>query len=185
MANDQQFKTMSAPEMLQLRYPDYIYPRCIGEVFRYTHLAKSHQGHQSAPTVPEEDVFILQGCFRCLSLSALGNYPSFADWLLEEGEMTPAYEFHAKVLALKEAESDSNHRWLLKMPYHTFFLPEVMHQYPKVSFIWIHRDIEEVVPSYIELLHGIRKIWGDTLTEEEKKTVAWRCLHDYKQMIRR
>ncbi len=174
---------MTGPEMYKLRYRNYnMVPELNTLASRYGHLPKKHL---MAPNLPEEDFYILENCFRSLSIAACARIRSFQDWLLEEGTMTPAYEFHAKVLAMKEAESDSNHRWLLKMPYNTFYFPEVMQQYPKASFIWIHRDMEEVVPSFIDLQFCLSTIWGEKLTEQEEKTEAWKYIHDYIPMVER
>ncbi len=87
-----------------------------------------------------------------------------------EVNMAPAYEFHAKAVAMKEAENESNKRWLFKCPYHTPFLPEILSQYPKASFIWIHCDPLKSISSTCDLRNCLERIWGEGWnTEQEKK----------------
>ncbi len=100
--------------------------------------------------------------------------------------MSPAYEYEAKVLAMKERENELNGRWLLKDPNHVLFLPDIVQLYPKASFIWIHRDPLEVVPSHLYLQKTLSGVFGEGLkTEQDMKESGRKALNMYSQMINR
>ncbi len=139
---------------------------------------------------PEEDCFFLFSCFRTFAFRFKLNVDfSFLEWLLEDGNMTPTIDFHSKYLAMMEAanEADSSRPWLLKHPYHTLGLHEILSYYPKASFIWIHRDPRYILPSNLLLDDQLYTLEGIRWSSEQAR-VDWvrsKSLPAYKQMIDR
>ncbi len=186
LAVDPQFRTLHLMEMLNLS-PSNGFPLLTlkGWLIRGPKILTLHD---LTPHRPEEDFLLLGSTFRSLHNGTMFcDSNTFDEWLLEDGNMAPAYEFHAKALAMKEAENNSNKRWLLKCPYHTLCLPEVLSQYPKASFIWIHRSPLKVLSSICDLTDTLKGMWGEGWeTKQDKKDgVLNYSLPLYMEMINR
>ena len=66
-------------------------------------------------------------------------------------DMTPAYEYLAKLLKLLEWQRPAR-RWVLKTPAHLPFLDVLLSVLPEARIIHTHRDPAETLPSYCSMI---------------------------------
>ncbi len=103
-----------------------------------------------SPTGPSECLQILALEFRSAVFGSLGDNRRYWDWF-ETCDMTPAYEYHRRVLKLLQWHFPTR-PWRLKSPAHMFHIDVLERVYPDARFVMTHRDIAEVIPSVVSLL---------------------------------
>ena len=96
------------------------------------------EAHQVIQDNPEEDFLLLESamCFMMLII-AQGCYPlgtAMLDWDFEE-----PYRWHREQLKLLWRQR-AEKRWLLKCPWHLWYLDDFMKVYPDALIIQTHRD---------------------------------------------
>jgi hypothetical protein len=102
----------------------------------------------SEPDGPTECLQILALDFRSAML-VLSAGPGYRAWLAG-CDMTPAYEYHQRVLKLLQWRFPSR-PWRLKSPAHMRGIGDLVRVYPDARFVMTHRDIAQVIPSVVSL----------------------------------
>lgn len=118
--------------------------------------------HRLGARRPHECVSIQALSFRSMQFFAIHNVRSYHAWL-EDCDWMPAYRLHARYLQMLQAgeHRDVPFRWLLKAPGHMLGLTALLQQYPDASFIQLHREPREVVPSMASLYASLRQTSSD------------------------
>lgn len=106
--------------------------------------------YRSSAIYPNECVYFMAHDFKTLMLESRGKLPNYRDWLLQETDMSSAYQYHKKFLQLLQADAPG--RWNLKMPSHALWLETLTNVYPDAKLIWTHRDPLSATGSFCSLI---------------------------------
>jgi len=104
-------------------------PRCLAMLeYRQRLLEMIQDGRVAIPhwedaDGPTEDMFIQNQDFKGLSWDAFLPTSRYAEWLINEADMTSAYEYQN-----------------LKMPSHSVHIETLLKVFPDARLIWAHRD---------------------------------------------
>ena len=114
---------------------------------------------------PEEDVLLLDLHFMSTSMEAIARVPTYSTWL-ENTDQTPAYFFEKKLLKLLQWQKSGKY-WVLKSPHHLEFIDDYKKVFPDAKMIWTHREIDKVVPSFINMIYHSRFVFSDDTSANE------------------
>jgi hypothetical protein len=106
--------------------------------------------YRSSAIYPNECVYFMAHDFKTLMLESRGKLPNYRDWLLNDADMTSAYQYHKKFLQL--LQSDAPGVWNLKMPSHALWLETLVKVYPDARLVWAHRDPLTATSSFCSLI---------------------------------
>jgi sulfotransferase family protein len=87
---------------------------------------------------PTEDMFIHNQDFKALSWDSYQPTARYADWLINEADMTSTYEYQKRVLQILQSKAAGT--WNLKMPSHVVHIETLLKVFPDVRMVWAHRD---------------------------------------------
>ena len=62
-----------------------------------------------------------------------------------------------------------NKRYLLKAPNHLLHIEAILDVFPDANFIFTHRKLSQIVPSFFSLILAVNEQFGGTPTEKWKK----------------
>jgi hypothetical protein len=119
-------------------------PRCVALVeYRQRLLKMIQDGRVAIPhwedaDGPTEDMFIQNQDFKGLSWDAFLPTSRYAQWLINEAEMTSAYEYQKRYLQVLQSKAPGT--WNLKMPSHSVHIETLLKVFPDARLIWAHRD---------------------------------------------
>lgn len=119
-------------------------PRCLTmldkqtqmiEMIKQTNLPIPHWEDADGPT---ECMFIHNQDFKGLSWDAFMPTSRYAEWLINDADMTTTYEYQKRYLQVLQSKAPG--RWSLKMPSHSVHIDALLTVFPDARFIWAHRD---------------------------------------------
>jgi hypothetical protein len=119
-------------------------PRCVALLEQRQRLLKMIQDgriaipHWEDADGPTEDMFIQNQDFKGLSWDAFLPTSRYAEWLINEAEMTSAYEYQKRYLQVLQSKAPGT--WNLKMPSHSVHIETLLKVFPDARLIWAHRD---------------------------------------------
>jgi Sulfotransferase family len=119
-------------------------PRCLAlleqqkAIVDYAMQAKMPLPHWEDADGPTEDMFLHAQDFKGLSWDAFLSTSRYADWLIDEADMTSAYEYQKLVLQVLQSRAPGV--WNLKMPSHSVHIDTLVKVFPDVRMVWAHRD---------------------------------------------
>lgn len=87
---------------------------------------------------PTECMFIHNQDFKGLSWDAFMPTARYAQWLVNDADMTSTYEYQKRYLQVLQSQAPG--RWSLKMPSHSVHIDALLKVFPDAQFIWAHRD---------------------------------------------
>jgi hypothetical protein len=87
---------------------------------------------------PTEDMFIHNQDFKGLSWDAFLPSSRYAQWLLNEADMSSTYEYQKRFLQVLQSTAPGT--WSLKMPSHSVHIEALLNVFPDARLIWAHRD---------------------------------------------
>ncbi len=111
--------------------------------------------HRMGARLPQECVRITTGEFASLIFGTTYDVPSYSNWLLEEADLAPAYDYHRRFLQLLQWRYPAE-RWVLKSPGHLWSLDEMLAAYPDARLIQTHRDPLKTTSSLASLITTLR-----------------------------
>lgn len=106
--------------------------------------------YRSSAIYPNECVYFMAHDFKTLMLESRGKLPNYRDWLLNDADMSTAYQYHKTFLQLLQADAPGV--WNLKMPSHSLWLDALLAVYPDARLIWTHRDPLTATGSFCSLI---------------------------------
>jgi hypothetical protein len=124
------------------------------------------------PRGPTECVFVLAYDFRSQLFEAWGRNPSYSEWLFS-CDMTPAYDFHKRVLQMLQWKCGPK-SWFVRSPPHMHGVFELGKTYPDAKFIQTHRNVDDMIPSEAALFSSLLT----QLTDEPDEPYIGRHLAD-------
>lgn len=104
---------------------------------------------------PAEHGVIMGLTFLNLQMPTLYRVPSWESWMMEQ-DLTPGYEYLAKVLKLLQWAKPAK-RWSLKLPPDLFALDAIDRVFPGTRFVWSHRHPLESISSVCSLSASLRE----------------------------
>lgn len=114
--------------------------------------------------LPDECHRLLANTFHSMVLEMRYRVPSYGDWLHRQ-DLTEPYRWHRRQLqALMWAHRRADGSVptpVLKCPFHTWFLPDLVRAYPEARFIHLHRDPVKVISSTASLCRTLRGARSD------------------------
>ncbi|MFE3055136.1 sulfotransferase family protein [Nocardia sp. NPDC059239] len=129
--------------------------------------------HQLGAQLAQECIRITAGAFASAIYPTQYSVPTYLDWLLHDavdgGHLAAAYTWHRRYLELLQSEHPGK-RWLLKSPFHTWTLPQLMHEYPDALLVQTHRDPARVMASVTSLIATLRKLGTDRIDPQSIAT---------------
>jgi hypothetical protein len=138
------------PPTAELLYTD---PRALAALEAERALQAAHPGvnriYRMSAIFPFECVSIFAHDFRTVMQESWGKLPGFRDFLFA-ADMSPAYEYHKKLLQLHQADAPGI--WNLKMPSHALYLETVLKIYPDARLVWTHRDPFTATASFCSII---------------------------------
>ncbi|ONI87752.1 hypothetical protein ALI22I_21455 [Saccharothrix sp. ALI-22-I] len=115
---------------------------------------------------PDECHRLLINTFHSMVLEMRYRVPSYGEWLHQQ-DMTMPYRWHRaqlEVLMSKRSADDGVPLTpVLKCPFHTWFLPELVRAYPNARFVHLHRDPAAAISSTASLCRAVRGARSDDL----------------------
>ena len=129
--------------------------------------------HPILATDPEECLLITPFSLKSLLYSYMARIPSYESYL-KKADHSSVFLWHSRFLQVLES-FDRPHRWLLKDPGHIGRLSEILASYPDASFIQIHRDPVETIPSICSLTEKTRSPFTKEIDKNEigQKTLSY------------
>ena len=118
--------------------------------------------HRMGARLPQECVRITTGEFASMIFGVTYEVPSYANWMLEEADLAPAYEYHRRFLQLLQWKCPAE-RWVLKSPGHLWSLEEMLAAYPDARLIQTHRDPLKTASSLSSLISTLRAMGSDAV----------------------
>ena len=119
---------------------------------------------------PEEDVLLLDVHFMSSSSEAIMHVPTYANWL-DCQDHSEVYAYEKKLLLLLQWQRGGEF-WVLKSPHHLQYLDIFTKVFPNTQIVWMHRSIEESIPSFLSMLYYSRSMFVDKVDQEALK-IHW------------
>jgi hypothetical protein len=119
-------------------------PRCLALLADQKHIvdyaikAKMPLPHWEDADGPTEDMFLHAQDFKGLSWDSFLSTSRYAEWLIDEADMTSAYEYQKLVLQILQSKAPGV--WSLKMPSHSVHIDTLLKVFPDARMVWAHRD---------------------------------------------
>lgn len=104
---------------------------------------------------PTEDMFIHNQDFQALSWDAYLATSRYADWLINEADMTSTYEYQKRYLQVLQSKAPGT--WSLKMPSHSVHIESLLKVFPDARLVWAHRDPYKATASLVGNLWALPK----------------------------
>jgi hypothetical protein len=106
--------------------------------------------YRNSAVYPNECMFFMIHDFKGLAWEGRGKLPRYRDWLFNEADMGPTYQYHKRFLQLLQADAPGV--WNLKMPSHALWLDTLLEVYPDARLVWTHRDPYTATGSFCSLM---------------------------------
>ncbi|WP_431683281.1 sulfotransferase family protein [Kitasatospora sp. KL5] len=119
---------------------------------------------------PDECHRLLANTFHSMVLEMRYRVPSYGEWLHRQSLAEP-YRWHRSqlqtLMSLHRQDDGTLPVPVLKCPFHTWFLPDLVQAHPDARFIHLHRDPVEVVGSTASLCRTLRGARSDEVDTKE------------------
>jgi hypothetical protein len=117
----------------------------------FTEAGKSHRSH---PSELEEELLILfQGMLLQIHVP-LPVADDFRQWFEHRDNKEAAYRYMRVFLQMMNACWTPRSHWVLKAPVHSYYMDEIVRQFPDARLVFTHRDPLNVVPSWATLIES-------------------------------
>jgi sulfotransferase family protein len=116
--------------------------------------------HPMGARLAQECVRITGSEFRSMIFPTQYHVPTYANWLLFEADMRPAYRWHRVFLQHLQSHHPTD-RWVLKSPGHIWSLDALLAEYPDALLIQTHRDPVRIIASLGSLVAKLRSLASD------------------------
>ena len=115
-----------------------------------------------SPTAPTECGQFMGYDFKSQNFQASARIPSYVQWLNNQADLVPTYQYVKRVLKLLQWRCPPN-CWRLKNPGHMLFIDALDKVYPDARYWMTHRNIAQVIPSVVDLYQELSRPYSDEL----------------------
>lgn len=126
--------------------------------------------HQLGARLAQECVRITGSAFTSAIFPTQYRVPTYLDWVLHDavtsGASAAAYVWHRRFLEVLQSEHPGE-AWLLKTPFHTWTLPQLLAEYPNAQVVQTHRDPARIMASVTSLIAMLRSLASDEIDPVE------------------
>ena len=163
-------------------------PRCLAMLEKQKHVVayatktKMALPHWEDADGPTEDMFLHAQDFKGLVWDSYLTTPRYAEWLIEEADMTSAYEYQKRVLQILQSTAPG--AWNLKLPSHAVHIDTLLKVFPDVRIIWAHRDPYKATGSLCNLWKLPKEIVTGQ-TDIDYPAVGRNAMHQMKAHVER
>lgn len=139
--------------------------------------------HETAAREADEDSYLLLNAFDYDMLHNIFTADSFLRWVRSRSGI-PAHAYEKKLLQYLQWQDGGRRgrRWVLKNPGAVGHLRAMSETFPKAAFIYSHRSLTEVLPSYCRLMESIYRPLYKKVDPQE---VGRQCLLFWGESMRR
>lgn len=118
-------------------------------------IRRTLQSHPVSLTWIEEELMILH--HAGINIPAMMLLPEFRERMLQATNVQSVYRYLRVFLQFLSSSNPlpEGHRWSLKAPVHSIYLPTVFNEFPDAQVVVMHRDMEEVIGSSCRLFESI------------------------------
>ena len=116
--------------------------------------------HDFRADLPEEDWPLLHPGFLLGLFMYHARTPTYRDWCARQ-DHGPAYGHYRRLLQVLNTGRASAARLLVKFPMHLSHVDSILANFPDARLIWLHRDLEQVMPSACSLARHMRCCHSD------------------------
>ncbi|MCU0789327.1 MAG: sulfotransferase [Verrucomicrobia bacterium] len=117
--------------------------------------------HEVGALRPQECLPITSQAFRSIQFHTTNHLPTYQAWL-NAADLTPAYEYHRRMLQQFQAFGPRG-TWVLKAPAHLFGIAEIFRVYPDARIVQTHRDPVRVIGSIASHCVSLRQAFSEQL----------------------
>lgn len=115
--------------------------------------------HPMSIAGPEECITLMGLTFVSQRYQLMADIPEYGEWLDEDADVDAAYlEYRAILRRLV----GSRGRVVVKAPAHLRYLSSCVAAFPEARFVWLHRPLSEILPSFCALVEATQKLGGGT-----------------------
>jgi len=111
--------------------------------------------HAIGAELPEECNVIMSSSFMSLSFWAAAGLSHYVDWIMNEADVSFAYDVHREMLQHLQA-FNPRARWTLKSPPHLLWMDRLLEAYPDARIVMTHRDPAVTLASNASLIANRR-----------------------------
>lgn len=121
--------------------------RWVADYYRYAPEEKA--AHAMDAEAPDECLRLLQHNFTTLVFATRYAVETYPRWLLDT-DLRPAYRYYRQLLQIL-LHARGGAPLVLKDPFHTWHLDALLAVFPDACVVQLHRDLRQVVPSWLRL----------------------------------
>lgn len=124
--------------------------------------------HETAAREADEDSYLLLLSCAYDMLHNIFPADSYLAWIRARSDV-PAHRYERSLLQYLQWQDGGRRgrRWILKNPGAVGHLEALHETFPKATYIYSHRDMREVLPSFCRLMEAIYAPLYDTISREE------------------
>ena len=117
--------------------------------------------HETRVNEPEECLHLFHNSLTFPSLHMIFDIPEYEQWLQTQ-DMTFQYAYYHRQLQILQSKL-SNKRWVLKSPWHLYYMDALLLEFPDACIVQTHRDPKKIMPSVCSLAAMVQGMNRDEL----------------------
>lgn len=126
------------------------------------------QSHLMQLEFVEEDIYLQLPTFRTVGHCFVLPTPDYYDWVSAQS-MHGTYLYHKRMLQYLQWQKggrqgpNGDKPWILKTPPHLGHMDSLVHFFPNAQYVFLHRDIHEVMASTCRLMEMLYRMQTDVV----------------------
>ena len=143
-------------------------------------MPKAYNLHAITARSPEECVWLTAIDFKSHLMSFMAELTKYPRYI-SECDFTSAYIWHKRFLQVLETQQRPDF-WLLKNPWHSDRISDMLVAYPDAQFIHLHRDFSPTLSSMCNLVYESQRLISPTVDKKKLgKCILNTCLRGKKK----
>ncbi|MCP4350612.1 MAG: sulfotransferase [Desulfobacterales bacterium] len=115
--------------------------------------------HHTQAQRPHECFRLLMNSFTYSFFQVTANVTQYSKWVKDQ-DMLPVYQYYRQQLQLLQSRFPTE-RWVLKAPWHMYYIDELLTTFPDARVVQTHRDPSKAIPSLCSLITISRGLFSD------------------------
>lgn len=126
----------------------------------YQDIPEAERMHPMHPRWPDECNLLFRMMSASMVFAMMYPIPSYLRWL-QTTDMLPYCHAYRRILQLLRFQHRNTKRLILKDPCHMWHLRPLLEVFPDSKVIFLHRRMDEVVPSFASLCFAAHRRWTE------------------------